>query len=48
MRCLVPGCDLWDINISQLTFIHGDTNFILAAAGDTWVVMVLVTILINV
>ena len=44
MRCLVPGCDLWDNNISQLTFIHSDTNFILAAAGDTWVTTLLVTI----
>ena len=44
MRCLVPGCDLRDNNISQLTFIHGDTNFILAAAGDTWVTTLLVTI----
>lgn len=44
MRRLVPGCDLWDNNISQLTFIHGDTNFILAAAGDTWVTTLLVTI----
>ena len=44
MRRLVPGCDLRDNNISQLTFIHGDTNFILAAAGDTWVTTLLVTI----